>query len=75
MTKVLQTGLTSKNRDTMEEFADRVSEYNKEKGMVVVELSAQERNDGLWELEMQFASRQYAKDFWLDPKHQKQVLV
>jgi uncharacterized protein (DUF1330 family) len=73
--KVRQLGLTCKNGEYMEAFADRVSEYNKEKGFVVVELEATEADDGHWDLVMEFKSRSYARDFWTDPKYQTNVIV
>ena len=73
--KVRQLGLTCKNGEQMEAFADRVSEYNKEKGFVVVELEATEAEDGHWDLVMEFKTRSYARDFWTDPKYQTNVIV
>lgn len=73
MTKLIQKGLTSKNKEAMELFADRVSDYNKEKGFIVVEMEGRERDDGLCDIELQFASRAYAKDFWTDPKYQARI--
>jgi uncharacterized protein (DUF1330 family) len=73
--KVRQLGLTCKNGEQMEVFADRVSEYNKEKGFVVVELEATEKEDGHWELVLEFKSRSYARDFWTDPKYMTNVIV
>lgn len=73
--KVRQLGLTCKNGEQMEAFADRVSEYNKEKGFIVVELDATEAPDGHWDLVMEFKTRSYARDFWTDPKYQTNVIV
>lgn len=73
--KIRQIGLTCKNGEQMEAFADRVSEYNKEKGFIVVELDATEADDGHWDLIMEFKSRSYARDFWTDPKYQTNVIV
>ena len=73
--KVKQLGLTCKNGEQMEAFAERVSEYNKEKGFVVVELEAEEQSDGSWKLVMEFKTRSYARDFWTDPKYQTNVVV
>lgn len=74
MTKMIQRGLTSKDETAMELFADRVSEYNKSKGFIVVELEAKEASDGHWDLELQFASRAYARDFWTDPAYDKHIV-
>lgn len=74
MTAVIQTGLFAKSKEKVEAFADRVSEYNKEKGFVVVELEAKEDAFGKWDLTLHFKSRSYAKDFWLDPKYQTKVI-
>ena len=73
--KIRQIGLTCKNGEQMEAFADRVIEYNKEKGFIVVELDATEADDGHWDLIMEFKSRSYARDFWTDPKYQTNVIV
>lgn len=75
MTKVMQTGLTCKNGEAMEAFAERVVEYNKAKGFVVLELEANEKPDSSWELTLEFASRAYSKDFWTDPKYMTGVLT
>ena len=75
MTKLIQRGLTSKNEDEMNLFADRVSEYNKSKGFIVVEMDAREQPDGRWALELEFKTRAYAKDFWYDPKYQSKILM
>lgn len=75
MTKLIQTGLTCKNGEAMELFADRVSEYNHSKGFVVLDLEAREQQDGTWGLTLNFKSRAYAKDFWTDPDYQMKVLT
>ncbi len=75
MTKLVQRGLTSKDEAAMNVFADRVDEYNKSKGFVVVELDAREQSNGMWDLELSFLSRAYAKDFWYDPKYQAKILM
>lgn len=74
MTAVIQTGLYTDNDEKMEEFADRVSEYNKEKGLLAVELEAKQDVNGRWQLEINFKSRAYAKDFWSDPKYQTRII-
>jgi uncharacterized protein (DUF1330 family) len=81
MTKVKQIGLFCRNEESLEAFADRVSDYNKEKGFVVVEMEGYEADaDELcdathWKINLEFKSRAYAKDFWTDPKYMKQVYV
>lgn len=75
MTKVQQLGLTCKDETQMEEFADRVSEYNTSKGLLAVEMEAREQSDGHWQISLEFASRAYARDFWTDPKYDTQVLI
>lgn len=74
MTKVRQEGLTSKSGEKVEAFADRVSEYNKEKGLLAVEMEATEREDGVWDVVLEFASRAYARDFWTDPKYETRII-
>lgn len=69
-----QRGLTSKDETAMNLFADRVSEYNKTKGFVVVDMEAKEAPDGHWDLELIFRTRAYARDFWTDPKYAKNIL-
>jgi len=69
MTKLIQRGLTSKNRQAMELFADRVSEFNKACGFIAVELEGRERPDGICDLELFFLSRAYARAFWTDDKY------
>lgn len=75
MTKMIQRGLTSKDTVAMELFADRVSEFNKAAGFVVVEMEGKEQVNGVWELELQFATRAYAREFWIDPKYQSNIKV
>ena len=73
--KVRQVGLTCKNGEQMEAFADRVSEYNQSKGFIVVELDATEQSNGSWNLVLEFKSRSYARDFWTDPKYATNVII
>ena len=75
MSKVQQLGLTCKNEAQMEEFADRVSNYNTSKGLLAVNMEAREQSDGHWEISLEFASRAYARDFWIDPEYDVQVLT
>ncbi len=75
MTKVKQEGLYCKDGERVEAFADRVSEYNKEKGFVVVEMEAKENETGRWDINLEFASRSYARDFWTDPKYDVRILT
>lgn len=81
MTKVLQIGLFCKTEDQLEEFADRVSEYNQSKGFIAVDMEGRECDaDEVYDkphfkVSLEFKSRAYANDFWTDPKYQKQVLV
>jgi len=81
VTKVLQTGLFCKTEEALEEFADRVSDYNKKKGFIVVEMEGRESDaDEVygkphWKVNLEFKSRAYAKDFWTDPDYQREVLV
>ena len=81
MSKVLQTGLFTKSEEALEAFADRVSDYNKKKGFIVVEMEGREVDaDELcdsphFKISLQFASRAYAKDFWTDPDYDVQVLT
>lgn len=81
MTKLVQTGLYCKTEDQLEAFADRVSEYNKSKGFVVVEMEGRESDaDEVygkphWKVTLEFKSRAYAKDFWTDPDYQTNVLA
>lgn len=75
MTKVQQLGLTCKNGEQMEAFADRVSNYNESKGFNVVELEGNEQKDGTWKITLLFASRAYARDFWTDPEYDMTVLT
>lgn len=74
MTAVQQLGLYTDSQEKMEEFADRVSEYNKEKGLLAVELEAKEDANGRWNLSLYFKSRAYSKDFWTDPKYQTKII-
>lgn len=81
MSKVLQTGLFTTSERELEEFADRVSEFNKSKGFVVVDMEGRESDkDELcdkhhWKITLEFASHAYAKEFWTDPKYQIAVYV
>lgn len=74
MTRVKQEGLYCKNGEKVEEFADRVSNYNQEKGFVVVEMEARENEGGRWDINLEFASRFYARDFWTDPKYETRII-
>lgn len=79
--KVLQYGLYCKTEDQLEAFADRVDKFNREKGFVVVEMEGREvdadevYDKPHWKVNLEFASRAYAKAFWTDPDYQTQVLV
>lgn len=81
MTKLLQTGLFCKTEEQLEAFADRVSDYNKKKGFIVVEMEGREsESDEIyekphWKITLEFKSRAYAKDFWTDPDYQMDILV
>lgn len=81
MTKLIQRGLYSKTKEDLEAFADRVSDFNKEKGFVVVEMEGRESppdehyGKDHWKIELQFKTRAYANAFWTDPKYQRKVLV
>jgi hypothetical protein len=81
MTKVIQRGLFTRSEKDMESFADRVDAYNRSKGFVVVEMEGREKDgddlcpDPHWEIQLEFASRSYAKDFWSDPAYQEKVYV
>lgn len=81
MTKVLQIGLFTTSEDKLEEFADRVSNYNKSKGFIVVEMEGKESDaDELcpehhYKINLEFKSRDYAKDFWTDPAHQTNIIA
>jgi hypothetical protein len=81
MTKLIQRGLYTKSEKGMEAFADRVDTYNRSKGMVVVEMEGREADgnelcpEPHWEINLEFASRAYAKDFWTDPAYQEKVYV
>ena len=89
MTKVRQEGLFCKTEDALEAFADRVSDFNKKKGFIVVEMEGRETDgpvtnrqtgqvlyDGPhWDITLEFRTRAYCKDFWTDPDYQRQVLV
>jgi len=81
MAKLLQLGLYCKNGEELEAFADRVDEYNKKKGFIAVEMEGQESDaDDFydkphWKIRLEFQSRGYAKDFWTDPDHQRNVVV
>lgn len=80
-TKVQQLGLFTTNEEELGAFADRVSEYNRSKGFIVVEMEGRESlPDQLcdkphWKISLEFKSRSYAKDFWTDPKYEKKVLT
>lgn len=74
MTSVTQLGLYTDSQVKMEEFAERVSEYNKEKGLLAVELEAEQQNNGRWNMTLHFKSRAYSKDFWTDPKYQTRII-
>ena len=79
--KVKQIGLFCRDEESLEAFADRVSDYNKSKGFVVVEMEGQESppdefcDAEHWKIVLEFKTRAYAKDFWTDPKYMKQVYV
>lgn len=81
MTKVVQTGLYTKTEEQMEAFADRVDQYNRKKGFIVVEMEGRESEPDEvydaphWKITLEFKSRQYAKDFWTDPDYAVQVLT
>ena len=79
MTKVLQRGLYTRTQAAMELFADRVSEYNKSKGFIVVEMEGREVDgDDIYpaphyKVDLEFKSREYCKDFWTDPAFQSNI--
>lgn len=79
MTRILQKGLFCKTEQQLEEFADRVDQYNRKKGFVVVEMEGRESgpdeqcDQPHWKVNLEFASRSYARDFWLDPDYQIEV--
>lgn len=73
MTKMIQRGLTSRDTEAMELFADRVHNFNTACGFLAVEMEGKEQPGGTWELELQFASRAYAREFWTDPKYQTRI--
>jgi uncharacterized protein (DUF1330 family) len=75
MTKVRQLGLTCKNGEAMEAFAERVGKFNEEKGLEAVSLEGREQPDGHWDLVMEFKSRAYANAFWTHPEYQVNVLT
>lgn len=74
MTKVKQEGLYCKDGERVEAFADRVSKYNQSKGFNVVEMEAWENEGGRWDINLEFASRHYAKDFWTDPEYDTRII-
>jgi len=81
MSKVLQTGLFTKSEMALEGFADRVDAFNKAKGFVVVEMEGRQSDPDEvcdaphWKVQLEFASRAYAKEFWTDPDYQSNVYV
>lgn len=81
MSKVLQVGLYTKSEKQLEEFADRVSDFNQKKGFIVVEMEGRESepdegcDEHHWKIVLEFKSRGYAKEFWTDPDYQKQVFT
>jgi hypothetical protein len=80
MSKVSQIGLFTTAEDRLEAFADRVSNYNKSKGFVVVEMEGRPSPpDEIcpvdhWKINLEFLSRGYAKDFWTDPEYQTNII-
>lgn len=81
MAKLLQLGLYCKNDEDLEQFADRVDSFNREKGFVALEMEGRESEadefyDGRhFKVTLEFASRAYARDFWTHPDYQRNVLV
>lgn len=79
MSKVLQVGLFTRSEKDLEAFADRVSEFNRKKGFLAVEMEGRQSDkDELcdtqhWKITLEFRSRAIAKEFWTDPDYQKQV--
>lgn len=73
MGKFIQVGLTCKTEEQLEEFADRVSNYNKSKGFVVVEMEGRPKKeddpkqpDAKFDVRLEFQSQSYFKDFWFN---------
>lgn len=80
MTKVMQLGLYTTKENKLEEFADRVSEFNKKKNEVVVEMEGVDsKADQLcptnhFKINLTFKSRETANEFWTDPKYQTNII-
>lgn len=80
MSKVQQIGLFTLTEEKLEAFADRVSDYNKKKGFIVVEMEGRPSppdeicNKDHWKINLEFKSRAYAKDFWTDPDYQTGII-
>lgn len=81
MTALRQEGLFTKYDTALEDFANRVDEYNRSKGFVVVEMEGRECDpddvcdERHWKIVLEFKSRAYAKDFWTDPEYDRNVVV
>lgn len=81
MSKVIQHGLYTTKEESLEAFADRVSDYNKKKGFIVVEMEGRPSdadqicNEPHYKINLEFKSRQYAKDFWTDPDYQTNIIT
>ena len=82
MGKFIQVGLTCKTEDQLEKFADRVSNYNKDKGFIVVEMEGRPKKEqdpknpeAHFDVRLEFKSPQYFKDFWYDPAYTEGYVV
>jgi len=71
MGKFIQVGLTCKTEEQLEQFADRVSDYNKSKGFIVVEMEGRPKKEpdpdqpeAQFDVRLEFQSPSYFKDFW-----------
>lgn len=79
--RVIQRGLFTRSETELNNFADRVSNFNKEKGFIVVEMEGRESDPDEqcpfphWKVELDFKTRAYAKAFWTDPAYAVQVYV
>lgn len=81
MSEVIQTGLYTRSERQLESFADRVSDFNKRKGFVCVEMEGRESlSDDVcpephWKVTLTFKSRAIAKEFWTDPVYDVKILM
>ena len=78
---LIQRGLFARTEEQVNGFADRVSDFNKRKGFIAVEMEGRESDpDELcpfphWKVELDFRSRATAKEFWTDPNYDVNVFV